>query len=144
MPRHLRIEPAHAIRPNDKIRRMKLVRLYKFQDASIHLRALGLHHVENESQRSVAALLHDAECRIVAVGDALNSDLAFQDAVGIIQHRINGMSGVSVARQFEQRRTRPDPVPTLRDWTLIYPFPLERHFSPCPEICRRAAGLQCS
>jgi hypothetical protein len=46
--RHLWIKPTHTIRPDDKIRRMKLARLHKLQNASIHLRALGLHHVENE------------------------------------------------------------------------------------------------
>jgi hypothetical protein len=34
-PRHFRIQPTHAIRPNDKIRRMKFVRLHKLQYAAI-------------------------------------------------------------------------------------------------------------
>ena len=78
---------------------MKLMRLHKFQNAAIHLWALGLHHIENECGRSVAALMHDTKRFFY---DALNADLAFQNALGVIQHRIDGVHGIAIARQLEE------------------------------------------
>jgi hypothetical protein len=43
---HHRIEPTHAISSDREIRRMKLMRLYKFQNAAIHPRALWLHDID--------------------------------------------------------------------------------------------------
>jgi hypothetical protein len=56
------------------MRRMKLVRLRKFQNAAIHFRALGFHHIEDESRRSTAAIMHDAKCRIITCESAPNFD----------------------------------------------------------------------
>ena len=42
-PRHFRIEPAHAIRSNDKIRWIKNVPLDEFQDVAVYQRPEGFH-----------------------------------------------------------------------------------------------------
>jgi hypothetical protein len=87
----------HTVGSNYEIRRMKFVRFHKPQDAAIHFRPLWLHHVENKCRRPLAALMHDAQRRIITCSDTLNSYLAFQDGIGIIQHRIDGMRGIPVA-----------------------------------------------
>ena len=73
------------------------------------MRLRKFHHVEDESRRPLAALMQDTECRIIPFGDALNSHLAFEHGIGVIQNRVNGMRGVSVARQFEERCARAEP-----------------------------------
>jgi hypothetical protein len=42
--------------------------------------------------------MHDVGRRILIYGDALTSDLAFQNSVGVVPHRLDGVLGVPLTR----------------------------------------------
>jgi hypothetical protein len=50
-----------------------------------------LHHVEDESRRTVPVVMHDAEHRVIALRNQPDLHLALKDGVGVIQDRVDGM-----------------------------------------------------
>ena len=60
---------------------------------------LRLHQIENEFRRSVAAVVRNANRRIIAVGNRLDPNFAFERRVGVIQDRIDRMRRVAIAGQ---------------------------------------------
>ena len=52
--------------------------------------------------------MHDAERWIIPFSNASYAHLALQNGIGVIQHRIDGVCGISVGRQFEERWRHPE------------------------------------
>src|ERR1700731_1723086 len=52
--------------------------------------------------------MHDAERWIIPFSNASYAHLALQNGIGVIQHRIDGVCGISVGRQFEERWLHPE------------------------------------
>lgn len=45
----------------------------------------------------IPSFVHDANGRVVAVGNRLNPQLAFEGRVGVIQYRIDGVRRIAIA-----------------------------------------------
>ena len=73
--RRFRIKPANPVAANDKIRRIENVIFDEIQHRTVDLWPLCLHQIEYEFRRSVAALMHNADSRIIAFGNGLESGL---------------------------------------------------------------------
>jgi hypothetical protein len=58
---------------------------------------------ENADTAGACFLMHDAEPWIITFGDELNPHVALKDGIGIIQHRIDGMHGITIACQLKDR-----------------------------------------
>ena len=105
---HLRIKPAHSIRPYREIRGMKRVGLNKLKHLSVNDRPLRLHQVKHKRWPVHIVGMKEANCRIVPIGDDLYPDLAFKHSIGVIQNCIDRMRGISIRADFvSSRRARP-------------------------------------
>jgi len=96
LPCQLRIEPHDPIGADGEIRRIEDGPPDEIQNGSINLWALWFHEVEHKFRRSIPALVHDADCRIIAVGNGFDPHLAFEDGVRVVEDRIDGMRGVTI------------------------------------------------
>ena len=65
----------------------------EIQYRAIDLRPLRLHQIEYEFRRPVATLMHNANCRIIALGNGLNPNFAFERRMSVIQYRIDRSFG---------------------------------------------------
>ena len=60
--------------------------------------------------------MHDPDGRVIAFGDRSDPALAFEDRVGIIEHRVDRVRCVAIAVQVNRRRALVDRMPIVRDW----------------------------
>ena len=116
MSRQLRIEPYDAIASDREIRRIKNRAFDEVEHRAINLRTLWFHQIENEFRRSVAALVHNSNCRIITVRNCLDPHLAFQHRISVIEDRIDRVRRVAIARQVERRRSLPNRMPIVGNW----------------------------
>jgi hypothetical protein len=143
-PRQLRIEPHDTIAADGEIRRIKHRRFDKIQDSSINLRSLRLREVEDELRRPIPALVHNANSWVIPVGNRLDAKPAFENRVGIVQDRVDGVRCIAIARQMEWRRTLFDGMPIVWNWPTACSAPFNRRALPRTEIGGCAIGLQCA
>ena len=59
------------------------MRFDEIQHGAIDLRPLWLHQIENELRRPVAPFVHDADRRVVAVGNSVDPNFAFERGIGV-------------------------------------------------------------
>jgi hypothetical protein len=97
-PRHFRIKPANPVGTDYKVSRIEHVSLDEIQHRTIDLWPLRLHQIENEFRRSVAAFVHYSNCRVVAVGNSLDPNFAFEGRIGVVQYRVDRVRRIAVAR----------------------------------------------
>ena len=118
------------------------MRFQKFQHHLINPRPLRFHYIKYEGRRAFALFMHNAERRIIAISDHLDSDLTFKDRIGVIQHCVHRMRGIPVACELENGAPRPDLAPAFRYWTTRSAAPFQGHGPPGSEVCGGTPGFQ--
>jgi len=142
VPRQLWTEPNNTVAANREIRWIEDGRLYEVRHHPIDLRPLRLHEVEHEFRRSVSALVHDPDCRVVSVGNHFDPQLGFEDRIGVIEDRVDRVRGVAIAGQMKWRRALLNLAPAVGNWSAARSAPFNRRTLPSAEISRGAVGLQ--
>ena len=113
----------------------------EIQHGTIDLRTLRLHQVKNEFRRSVAAVVHNADRRIIVVGNRLDPDFRFRAPHRHSSRSIDRMRRVAIAGQNLLRHVHliqeeeADSIPMHQDGAGIEArFPSIRYQHKCSVI----------